>query len=216
MNPPAELISNQQAMYMASMYPFFAQQQAMQFPFMGMPGMMPPGMGFPGMPGMMPGMIPGFPGAFPGAFPGMPGFPGMMGTPEMAAYYQKMMEAQASAMAAVGAGASQSVQAAADAQDSMIDLEGPKRRDHAGHENHSMVAGDASPARRRDLSGDMPRTGGRDSPVRREAGRSADGMGKKSGRREEEKRPDPILEEFKNNKAKKFEFPVCQNTLKIP
>ena len=194
------------------MYPFFAQQQAMQFPFMGMPGMMPSGMGFPGMPAMMPGMMPTFPGMMPGAFPGMPGLPGMMGTPEMAAYYQKMMEVQASAMAAMGTGMSSAVQGGGGASDS-IDLDGHKRRDHAGLEGHNMAAIDGSPARRRDLSGDMPQVRGRDSPARREAARreavvSADGMGRKNIRRDDEKRSDPVLDEFKNNKAKKFEFPV--------
>jgi hypothetical protein len=127
-NAGAGMPNQLQAMYMASMYPFYAQQAAaMQFPFMGIPGVPPmmgfpggfPMMGFPGMNGMLPDMrssgfppmmsgAPGFPGMPPSPFPGMNGINGMgmpgAGIPqELSAYYQKMFEAQAAAAMAAAA-----------------------------------------------------------------------------------------------------------------
>ena len=223
--PAADLLAGQagmganpqMAMYMASMY--MAQQQAMgmQFPFMGMPGMMP-GMGYPPMTGMMPGMMPGFspmPGMMPGMMPGA--FPGMMGSPEYVAYYQKMMEAQAAAMAAMGAASGG--QGPGEDGDA---LEGDRRRDGSHHDGGAMGLSDGSPMRRRDLSSDQQRGGGSDSPVRREPGRSGDGMGgggggsgRKNSRREDDKRLDPVLEEFKNNKTKRFEFAVGMEAIDL-
>ena len=210
--------------YMASMYPYFAQQQAMaqQFPYMGMPGMMPPfpggfpGMaGFPGMP-PMPGMMPGFPGMpgmMPGAFPGMPpGFPGMMGAgPEYAAYYQKMMEAQAAAMAAMGSAAGAQAAGRDGGNDSGNEFESARR---PYPRDGGMMMREGSPMQRRDMNSEQHQRGSgmRDSPIQREGGRGGDGMMggslRKNNRREDEKRVDPVLEEFKNNKTKRFDLSV--------
>lgn len=218
------------AMYMAAMYPFYAQQ-AMQaaaagaYPgFMGMPPMMP----YPGFPMMPPGIgdvrPQGFPvmgpGGYPGPLPGMSGFspmPGMV-PPDFAAYYHKMMEAQAQAsvMAAAAAGGG----GGGMKDDGEGDLDGLHRHLHG---LGADVMSSGSPLRGRlnrladDRSRDMSaergrRGGGRDSPNHRRGDRdgpgSAPGSARKSGRRDDDRRVDAVLEEFKNNKSKRFEFKV--------
>ena len=177
-----------QAMYMAAaaMFPYYAQQQgmqsfqaAMQAASVGYPGMMAyPGMagvgypmGYPMMPGMMPGAMMGMMGGqMPGAGPPFPlppgGYPpgGVMPPPfpaEYAQYYQKLMEAQASAMGIPAGGGAPLSGPPGKEHDGSGGHDGADGRDNRGNRgNSSPGRGNNNGGRGGDRGGDQPLGGG--------------------------------------------------------
>jgi len=219
-----------QAMYMAmsaGMYPPYGYGQQ---PF---PGGFPPnggfsGMGMPGMPPPMgfPGYGPGFPGGFPpgmdpmgGAgmrpgmpMPGMPFAPGMPFPPvnpaEYAAYYQRYMEAQAQAMAAAMAGGGSASGHSVDSQESGGPMQHrqDRERDSRDHRDRDMPRGSGGPHPHDRPRGPAQNRAMGEHRDRRDSGAdNRDGNRRRHSRRDD--RPgDALLEEFKTNKARKFEF----------
>lgn len=225
--PAAGTPQQLQAMYMAmsaGMYPPYGYNQQ---PF---PGGYPPQGGFPGLPNpMLPGMPPpmgfpsyghaGYPPAYPpgmdpmaaaaGIRPGMH-FSGMPFPPvnpaEYAAYYQRYMETQAQAMAVAMAGGGPAGGPSMDTRDGgnhgvhRLDRDRDNGQHHGGGPHHTHTHDrPRGPAQSRQLS---------DHHDRRDGGAdSRDGGARRRGsRREDRSVGDALLEEFKSNKARKFEF----------